>query len=385
MKVNVPKEIIDVITKLNTVPNTTSLVVGGAVRDAILGKEPHDWDVSTNVPMEKIEEMFETYDIGSNKDFGIVVVNTPIGGVEIAQFRTDGDTRFDNNVKFVSDFKTDSERRDFTVNAMGYDPVKDEIIDFHGGIEDIKTKTLRFVGNADERIKEDPLRMIRAIRFNWVKGFSMNAETRTAIRKKRKLIRNVSIERIFSEIEKVAETNDVDIFADFIGNFRKLFFDIVFDGFGFDTFTFYQNYFKKGAKNIKPSDFMVAFFSSFDSRMEFREVFELPISNDVKDSVKFNWVNDFSEWDFDNVMTDFDFFDKVFTSKFAKTTFRDWIVNVRGIDVEKYDARMNKMEKFKDIKKKYNGNFIMETFGVKGKFIGQLQREIIKAVIDSNN
>lgn len=98
---NVPTNVMNIIKKLNTVPNTTTLIVGGAVRDAIMGIEPHDYDLVTNVPMETIEEMFKTLDIGKSKDFGLICVVLNGESYEISQFRDESEVENRNDSKNI--------------------------------------------------------------------------------------------------------------------------------------------------------------------------------------------------------------------------------------------------------------------------------------------
>lgn len=192
--------------------------VGGCVRDMLLNKNPKDIDISTDVSMEKIEELFNSHDIGKNKDFGIVVINYKNYTFEIAQFRTDGtytDNRHPDNVKLGVSFKEDTMRRDFTINAMGMDHCGN-IIDYHNGIEDLNNKKINSVGKADDRFREDALRMLRAIRFTVALEFSLSHELMQSIIKNKELIRNVSKERVREELLKVATLNDLRKFHSYI-------------------------------------------------------------------------------------------------------------------------------------------------------------------------
>jgi tRNA nucleotidyltransferase/poly(A) polymerase len=195
-------EIIEILSK-----HGKAYIVGGAVRDIVLGKEPDDIDIATNVPMDKIEDLFPSHDIGKNKDFGIVVIEYKDENFEIAQFRKDGtytDGRRPDSVKIVPDFKDDAARRDFTINAMAIDP-EGNIIDYFDGLKDIKDKVLRTVGNPSERFGEDHLRMLRAIRFATRLGFALDPETKQAIKTGSQNINNIAAERIQKELVKMAE------------------------------------------------------------------------------------------------------------------------------------------------------------------------------------
>ena len=192
-------------------------IVGGAVRDIVLGKDFDDVDIATNVPMDKIEELFPTHDIGANKDFGVVVIEYKGENIEVAQFRSDGtytDGRRPDKIEIVPDFKDDASRRDFTINSLGLDS-DGNIIDYFDGMKDIKNKVLRTVGNPSDRFGEDYLRMLRAIRFSTRLGFKLDPETKKAIKNGSANINDIAGERIQKEIVKMAKQEGTK-FADAI-------------------------------------------------------------------------------------------------------------------------------------------------------------------------
>ncbi len=194
-----------------------SYIVGGAVRDIVLGKDFDDVDIATSTPMSKIEELFPTHDIGKNKEFGIVVIEYKGENMEICQFRADGkylDGRRPESIKIVPDFKDDAARRDFTINSLGLDS-DGNIIDHFDGMKDIKNKVLRTVGNPLDRFSEDYLRMLRAVRFATRLGFKLDPETKDAIKKGSANINNIAAERIQKEFVKMAEQQGTK-FADAI-------------------------------------------------------------------------------------------------------------------------------------------------------------------------
>jgi len=175
-------------------------IVGGAVRDAILGKSPKDYDMATDATPDDVLKMakqggFKTYEVG--KSFGVVVV----GGHEIATFRKDiGKGRRPKAVDFT-DIQGDIKRRDLTVNALFYDIGREEIVDLVGGLEDLKKKLVRTVGQAELRFDEDPLRKLRALRFNAALGGKIHTDTFAAL-KKNPSLKGVSSERIRDEFVK---------------------------------------------------------------------------------------------------------------------------------------------------------------------------------------
>jgi tRNA nucleotidyltransferase/poly(A) polymerase len=182
-------------------------IVGGAVRDSLMNRIASDIDIATNVPMDKIESLFPTHDIGKNKVFGIVVVEYKDDHFEVAQFRTDGeysDGRRPDNVVLGVTFEEDTKRRDFTINSMGLR--KDYgVIDYHNGKCDIKNQIIRTVGDPKERFAEDYLRMLRAIRFASRMDFVIENDTMEAIQELAHNITKVAQERIAKELFKMAE------------------------------------------------------------------------------------------------------------------------------------------------------------------------------------
>ena len=177
--------------------------VGGCVRDYLMGISPDDYDVATSANPDTIKLLFErTYDTGI--EHGTVTVLMDSTPIEVTTFRTEGDyidNRKPSSVSFVKKLDEDLKRRDFTINALAYNK-RCGIVDLFGGTEDIKSGKIQCVGNPDERFTEDALRMLRAIRFACKTGFELTEETKQAIIKNAPLIRNVSKERIKTELEK---------------------------------------------------------------------------------------------------------------------------------------------------------------------------------------
>ena len=186
--------------------------VGGCVRDLIMNIEPNDIDISTNAPMDVIEELFETHDIGKSKDFGIVVVNLKGLSFEVAQFRVDSketsDGRHPDSIQITNSFQEDVKRRDFTINALGMDKFG-RVIDFVDGLKDIEDGIIRTVGDPIERFEEDHLRMLRAVRFSSRFGFKLDHFTFAAIRMMKEKVNLVSKERIKGELFKMASGSGV--------------------------------------------------------------------------------------------------------------------------------------------------------------------------------
>lgn len=183
-------------------------VVGGCVRDSIMGIPPHDWDICTSALPEQIIEVFSDLKvIPTGLKHGTVTVVLYGDEYEITTYRIDGeysDNRHPEAVEFVKDLKLDLMRRDFTINALAYNH-KSGIIDYFNGVEDIHNKVIRCVGNPNDRFSEDALRIMRAIRFATRFGFEIEQETRKSLSTHQSLLRNISAERINSELTKTLQ------------------------------------------------------------------------------------------------------------------------------------------------------------------------------------
>ncbi|MGA2796048.1 MAG: CCA tRNA nucleotidyltransferase [Thermoguttaceae bacterium] len=181
---------------------------GGCVRDQLLGRTPKDYDVATQATPPQIREIFgrrRTLAIGAS--FGVITVIGPkaAGMIEVATFRKDAaysDGRHPDHVTFSS-AREDAARRDFTINGLFYDPIEERVIDFVGGQEDLALRRIRAIGNPRERIAEDKLRLLRAVRFSATFDFALEEETRAAIQEMAGQIGVVSPERIAMEMRRM--------------------------------------------------------------------------------------------------------------------------------------------------------------------------------------
>ncbi len=176
---------------------------GGCVRDALMGNAPKDYDIATAAPPETVERLFpRTIPVG--KAFGVILVIGPDGQqYEVATFRQEtgyADGRRPDSVRFSS-AREDAARRDFTINALFYDPSGDNVLDFVGGVRDIREQRLRTVGDAEERFREDHLRLLRAVRFAARTGFRLDGATLGAMERLAPLVSTVSPERVAAETE----------------------------------------------------------------------------------------------------------------------------------------------------------------------------------------
>jgi poly(A) polymerase len=179
--------------------------VGGCARDTLLGIEPKEYDITTSATPQEVSEIFpHTVPIGVS--FGVILVITGKYQFEVATFRKDQsytDGRHPDKVIYSSEEQEDVRRRDFTINGMLYDPIEEEVIDYVDGIRDIKSKIVQTIGDPYERLNEDKLRMMRAIRFSSRYNFELNLDTFLAIEKLAADITQVSGERIRDEITKI--------------------------------------------------------------------------------------------------------------------------------------------------------------------------------------
>ncbi|MFH0712555.1 MAG: HD domain-containing protein [Candidatus Jorgensenbacteria bacterium] len=207
MRFNIPEEVKNVAGKL-TGAGYEAYLVGGCVRDLVLGRKPKDWDIATDATPEEIQGAFpeSVYE----NEFGTVGVKTDSADerlkvVEVTTFRIEGrytDKRHPDEIKFAKTVEEDLSRRDFTVNAMALS-LNGEIIDPYGGEKDLKGKTIRTVGNPKDRFGEDALRLMRAVRFASELGFKIEKETTGSIKAHAGLLEMIAKERIRDELVKI--------------------------------------------------------------------------------------------------------------------------------------------------------------------------------------
>lgn len=203
MKIQIPEIPAAMIRRLND-HGYEAYVVGGCVRDALLGRAPHDWDICTNAKPTEVIACFPDKNVAkTGLQHGTVMVIDGGEGYEITTFRTDGDYsdhRHPDQVTFVSELREDLARRDFTINAMAYHP-DTGVMDYFSGQEDLKNGVIRCVGEAEQRFQEDGLRILRALRFAARFGFSIEEQTGKAMHDCRHLLKHIAAERIFSELK----------------------------------------------------------------------------------------------------------------------------------------------------------------------------------------
>lgn len=203
MNIQLPSDVAHIIHLLEEAGHE-AYAVGGCVRDSLLGRKPNDWDITTNALPGRVKDLFShTIDTGIRHGTVTVMINHV--GYEVTTYRIDGeyeDSRHPKEVTFTSNLVEDLKRRDFTINAMAYNE-RAGIVDVFGGIQDLEAGIIRAVGNPTERFTEDALRMMRAVRFAAQLGYQIEEETLLAIRRMAESLRNISAERIQTELVKL--------------------------------------------------------------------------------------------------------------------------------------------------------------------------------------
>ncbi len=186
-----------------------AFIVGGAVRDLLLGVKPKDFDVATNATPEDVQKLFRRARIIGRR-FRLVHVMFGSDTIEVSTFRANQPEQAETDLhgrvlrdNTFGDQQADAERRDFTVNALYYDPATQTVIDYQNGVADVKAKTLRMIGDPAKRYREDPVRMLRAVRFAAKLGFSIDDATRAPIGELAPLMSNVPAARLFDEMLKL--------------------------------------------------------------------------------------------------------------------------------------------------------------------------------------
>lgn len=186
-------------------------IVGGCVRDSVLGKEPNDWDITTSAKPNEIKDLFKrTIDTGIMH--GTVTVLIDHVGYEVTTYRVDGvyeDHRRPKEVSFTASLTEDLKRRDFTINAMAYND-EEGIVDIFGGREDLDKGIIRCVGEASKRFDEDALRILRAVRFSAQLGFQIEEDTQIAMKNQARFLKDISAERIQVELTKLITSDNPD-------------------------------------------------------------------------------------------------------------------------------------------------------------------------------
>ena len=207
---NIPEGVKFIINALSE-RGHEAFIVGGCVRDIILGNTPKDWDITTSATPYEVKDIFGKV-IETGIQHGTVTVLINGEAYEVTTYRIDGayvDFRRPSNVLFTKNLEEDLMRRDFTMNAIAYRP-ETGFVDPYKGIDDIKQKIIRAVGDPDRRFNEDALRMLRAIRFSCRLGFGIEEKTLRSIEENARLIENISVERIRDEVIKAFSSEYIE-------------------------------------------------------------------------------------------------------------------------------------------------------------------------------
>lgn len=207
-ELSVPKELRSLCDTLREA-GFEAYLVGGCVRDLLIDREPKDWDITTNATPEKIQELFE--ETFYENEYGTVGVVTKsedpqLKVVEVTPYRIEGEysnARHPDEVKFSDNLSDDLKRRDFTINAIAYEPATETLVDEHGGKEDLKGKLIRAVGDPHERFEEDALRMLRAVRLLAELDFAIEAKTAAGIAAQAAQLEKISRERVRDEFVRI--------------------------------------------------------------------------------------------------------------------------------------------------------------------------------------
>lgn len=200
--IEIPNDVADILNLLEQY-GYEAFAVGGCVRDSIISRKPQDWDIASSAKPQEVKNIFpKTIDTGLQHGTVTVLINK--NPYEITTYRIEGkytDNRRPESVEFTNSIEADLSRRDFTINAMAFNPSKG-LLDPFGGIDDIEARHIKAVGNAEHRFEEDALRILRAIRFSAQLGYSIENATLEAVKKHSSLLNNISKERIRDELNK---------------------------------------------------------------------------------------------------------------------------------------------------------------------------------------
>jgi tRNA nucleotidyltransferase/poly(A) polymerase len=206
---NLPKHAL-LIHQLISSKYKNTFVVGGAVRNFLLQKKISEVDIATSATPVQIKNVLKENNISFDAEheiFGVIIALVNNEKIEITTFRKEiyAANRFPK-VKFTKSIVIDSNRRDFTMNALYYSPETKEILDFHNGLQDVLSKTIKFIGNAQKRISEDPLRIVRAYRIKLQYGLQIEKETEIILKDNINLIKSISKKRLQKEINALTQT-----------------------------------------------------------------------------------------------------------------------------------------------------------------------------------
>ena len=425
--IEVPAPVNYIIQKLEEC-GYEAYIVGGAVRDSIMGRSIHDYDICTSAMPDEILKVFPNEEIiPTGLQHGTVTILINKEPFEVTTFRIDGDysdNRRPDNVIFTRSLVEDLQRRDFTINAMAYNP-KTGLIDPFNGMEDMKYEKIRCVGSAKDRFNEDALRILRAIRFEAQLGFAGFPETMFEIKRQYERLKNISIERINSEFCKIAASNQFCVELVLYPDVFSLFIPELKDMIGFQQNNPYHAYdvFDHTVHAIEKCESddlavrLAVFFHDFGKPHSYQDGEDGirhfkghgKVSSDITDIImkRLRFDNETRK----NVVELVYYHDTTFEVK--KKCIKKWLnkigekqfrrlLEVRKADIkgQKPDYEKSRIEKVNNIEKileeilqkqecfslkdlDINGNDVKQTMNLKeGKEIGYWLNEILKRVID---
>lgn len=389
MEMNLPINVRIVLDALHN-GGYLAYVVGGCVRDSILGKEPKDWDVTTSARPEQIIEVFKGYEvIPTGLQHGTVTI--VVGGmpIECTTFRVEGcytDGRHPDNVMFALSVEDDLMRRDFRMNAIAYNPWHG-LVDVYNGIEDLNNRVICCMGNPYNRFNEDGLRILRALRFAAQLGFDIENETSNAIHDCKHLLDNISKERIQSELCKILMSDNCgcnlmceyeDVFEMFLPN-TKLRFN-------------QQTYMSKlSSEPTDSSDDIVsrlAILFNHDSNGAYARLKELRFSNDIVNNVtqlvKYRMIDlPTNKPDMKKFMNDISVkqMKRLIFIKKIKAALQE---DIDGITVSEiiFNQIIDNNECYNLKQLKINGNDLMDRGVPHGKDVGNILNRILDMVVN---
>ncbi len=380
MKIQIDKNakfIIDTLKK----HNYKAFVVGGCVRDIIMGLTPKDFDIATSAKPEEVKKLFDKcIDTGIEHGTVTIVINKEM--YEVTTFRIDGDyidNRKPTSVLYTDDIYEDMLRRDFTMNAIGYNE-EDGFIDYFDGFKDIENKTIRGVGDPLVRFTEDALRMLRAVRFSATLGFNIEEKTYDAIIQKRELLKNISVERVREELTKLLHSNNTDKIELLVDTKLIKYYNEEF-----------YNYLNDNIESIKS---LLNYSKKDNVYLYVAVLHKLSYDNALKQMKALKWDNNTIKNVSDIVgqlnikIEKTDYFIRKFVSNFGIENAKTFLFFKEKLDNENYEVLFNEIDlitknNYATIVKELDidGNDLKELGIQNGKEIGQILKFLLEKVL----
>ncbi len=268
------EEAVKIISKIEEL-GYTAVIVGGAVRDRLLGLSSYDIDIATSMPINELSSYFETIDNGSS--YLSITINMNGNLYEVTSFRKDisySDHRHPE-VEYVDDFFTDSKRRDFTINALAYDKNL-KVIDYHNGLDDLNKRLIRTIGDPNARFNEDALRILRALYLASKLDFSIESKTLLAIIDNKRLLAALSNERILPMLYRIINAK-YDRGIEYINKYDL-----------FEYIPIYKNMLKIAKRGLSPKELIYAYYIKFN-RLDIKEFTSKAIITGLKNLLDNNF------------------------------------------------------------------------------------------------